>query len=154
MQVSVGRYSTHDAGRHDAAVKRLHDRGAARVRDAIRHLEPGQRVHFDAGDGVVMTVGRAHEQEEDAELAELRVEVELAREVVAIAVEALNFYARAETYHAIRMIGDPPCGGFADDCDDTHGDESYVRLMPGAFAREALRKMDALDDDDSNPEDG
>lgn len=46
---------------------------------------------------------------------------------------ALAYYANPETYFAIAMIEDPPCGDFLDDVSETHlGDK------PGKRAREAL----------------
>jgi hypothetical protein len=57
------------------------------------------------------------------------------------AIEALAFYANPESYHAILIFGDCPCGGFADDMDENHGFDLYDRPMPGSRAREALREM-------------
>jgi hypothetical protein len=57
------------------------------------------------------------------------------------AIEALAFYANPESYHAISIFGDRPCGEFADDMDENHGFDLYDRPMPGSRAREALRAM-------------
>lgn len=57
------------------------------------------------------------------------------------AIDALAFYANPESYHALVIVGDPPCGGFADDFSDDHGFDYYDRPMPGALAREVLRAM-------------
>ena len=52
--------------------------------------------------------------------------------------EALTFYADPENYHAVMILGDRPCGLFAEDFSDDHGHEDYDRPMPGKRAREAL----------------
>lgn len=49
--------------------------------------------------------------------------------------EALEFYADPDTYAAIGMAGDPPCGAFLDDLDDAH-DPGCPK--PGKRARAAL----------------
>lgn len=51
--------------------------------------------------------------------------------------EALMFYADPENYHAIKFIGDPPCGSFIDDFSEVN---NYNRPMPGKLARETLTK--------------
>ena len=53
---------------------------------------------------------------------------------------ALEFYANPETYHAIVMLGDEPCGEFADDFseDEWTKESGYDRPMPGKIARTAL----------------
>jgi hypothetical protein len=53
---------------------------------------------------------------------------------------ALGFYANPETYHAIAMLGDRPCGEFADDFseDEWTKESGYDRPMPGKIARAAL----------------
>jgi len=56
-------------------------------------------------------------------------------------VEGLAFYANPGNYHAVAFMFDPPCGGFADDFDEDHGETLlYNRPMPGKRAREALAK--------------
>jgi hypothetical protein len=59
-------------------------------------------------------------------------------------LEALDFYANPETYHAIAAIGDPPCGDFirdgaplteSDPYEDYRGDGGGYY---GKRAREAL----------------
>jgi hypothetical protein len=54
--------------------------------------------------------------------------------------EALEFYADPETYHAIAILGDRPCGEFADDMSVDFWTKNcgYDRPMPGKRAREAL----------------
>lgn len=49
--------------------------------------------------------------------------------------EALAFYADPDSYFAIAIMADRPCGEFAD---DVSKDETYGRHMPGAKARAAL----------------
>ena len=51
--------------------------------------------------------------------------------------DALSFYGSPSSYHAIWFVVDPPCGGFADDLSEDHGDD-YERQMPGKLAREVL----------------
>ena len=54
---------------------------------------------------------------------------------------ALEFYAQADTYHAITFLPDRPCGEFIDDFDLGYGDFTewdYDRPMPGMRARYAL----------------
>jgi hypothetical protein len=46
---------------------------------------------------------------------------------------ALEFYAQPETYFAIAFVGDPPCGEFLDDFEETELGEK-----PGKRARAAL----------------
>lgn len=52
--------------------------------------------------------------------------------------EALEFYADPDTYFAIAIIPDPPCGAFWEDFSEDHGDPFYSRAMPGKLAREVL----------------
>lgn len=54
-------------------------------------------------------------------------------------IEALAFYAAADTYHAIGFFPDPPCGEFMQDFSE-HGDLTYPDgdMRPGKRAREAL----------------
>ena len=54
-------------------------------------------------------------------------------------IDALNFYADPETWHAVMLWGDRPCGEIADDYSEDHGHPDYDRPMPGARARQALR---------------
>ena len=53
--------------------------------------------------------------------------------------EALEFYADPDTYFAVLVVGDAPCGEFADDFSE-HGDADFPAgdLRPGKRAREAL----------------
>jgi hypothetical protein len=56
--------------------------------------------------------------------------------------EALVMYADPESYHAIAFYFDRPCGEFADDFSEDHGNSFYQRPMPGARARAALADAD------------
>jgi hypothetical protein len=56
-------------------------------------------------------------------------------------IDALRFYATAQTYHAVTVLVDRPAGEFADDFSDDHGDEYYERAMPGKLARETLTRL-------------
>lgn len=60
--------------------------------------------------------------------------------LIAELVEALAFYGEPENYHAVAFWFDPPCGEFKDDFSEDHGHPDYNRAMPGAKAREVLRK--------------
>lgn len=55
-------------------------------------------------------------------------------------VEALEFYADPENYHAILILPDRPSGAFADDFSDAEHPD-YDRWMPGKLARETLAAM-------------
>lgn len=61
---------------------------------------------------------------------------------------ALEQYANPAFYHAIMFMFDRPCGGFADDFSDDHGDAFYDRPMPGKAAREALQNKDKDESDE------
>lgn len=50
--------------------------------------------------------------------------------------EALEFYANPETYFAIALLTDPPCGDFATDESETN---TELGIRPGKRAREALK---------------
>lgn len=57
--------------------------------------------------------------------------------------EALSFYADPESYFAIALWTDPPCGEFADDLDESYKDMPEFETnmegeRPGARARKAL----------------
>lgn len=58
-------------------------------------------------------------------------------EALAIAVDALGFYASPETYYAVALLCDRPCGEFADDLDSTRDGIS----RPGKRAYEALQRI-------------
>ena len=60
-----------------------------------------------------------------------------------VAIETLTLYAHPESYHAIRLLCDRPCGWFADDVSKT-GHPHYDRKMHGAAARKALVKIQKL----------
>ncbi len=58
-----------------------------------------------------------------------------------VAVEALALYAEPESYHAISLLVDRPCGWFAEDRSLIRGHPFYKRSMHGAAARRALRSV-------------
>lgn len=62
-------------------------------------------------------------------------------EKISILTEALAFYANPESYHAMVILGDPPCGEFAEDFSADHENSFYRREMPGKRARDALAKL-------------
>lgn len=53
-------------------------------------------------------------------------------------VEALAFYALPETYHAISILTDPPCGEFAEDFSDNN---DYDYPKPGKLARDTFELL-------------
>ena len=67
-------------------------------------------------------------REKDAEIERLR--------------EALDFYADPETYFGLMVLGDPPCGAFADDFSDDHGHPYLDGPRYGKTARAALNTED------------
>lgn len=55
--------------------------------------------------------------------------------------DALAFYANPDSYFAVFIVGDRPCGEFADDfsyCDHLAEYGPYDRPMPGKHARVTL----------------
>ena len=60
-----------------------------------------------------------------------------------VAVETLALYANPESYHAIWLVCDHPCGWFEEDVSKTDHPH-YSRKMHGAAAREALAKIQKL----------
>lgn len=60
-------------------------------------------------------------------------DVVLDKEDIALIIRTLGFYADPETYFAIGLINDDPCGPFIDD-----GNDTYLGDKPGKKAREVL----------------
>jgi hypothetical protein len=90
----------------------------------------------------------ARRREADAEYWEGLVIAELATVVrernhlrahVAALVECLEFYADPETYFAWAFLGDPPCGEWEDDFEDTG---PQLGVKPGKRARAVLDAPD------------
>jgi hypothetical protein len=52
-------------------------------------------------------------------------------------LDALHFYADPETYFAISLIPDPPCGDFIEDFSET----PELGMKPGKKAREVLNVL-------------
>lgn len=63
------------------------------------------------------------------------------KKALGMALEALQFYADPENYHAMSFLADRPAGGFADDFNRNHGHEFYDRPMPGKLARATIKKL-------------
>ena len=88
------------------------------------------------------------EQQQRMMLLEQRV-AELTRErgtlqaQLAVVVQALEFYADPETYHACTFMFDRPTGGFDKDMEQEHGHPDYDRPMPGKLARHTLANLPA-----------
>lgn len=62
---------------------------------------------------------------------------DLTPDEVASLVDALMFYANPETYLAIVIVPDPPCGAFVDDVSEVDG----WGCRPGKLAREVLDRI-------------
>jgi hypothetical protein len=59
--------------------------------------------------------------------------------------EALAFYADPDSYFAISMFSDPPCGEFAEDYSEAEREsDGCVKFYPGKRARDALASRPAL----------
>jgi hypothetical protein len=54
---------------------------------------------------------------------------------------ALGFYADPDSYFAIGIFPDHPCGNFINDFDNEHGNDQYDRPMPGRYARMVLKEI-------------
>ena len=63
------------------------------------------------------------------------------RTALGTAMLALDYYANPDTYAAIALLPDPPCGDFIHDVSKA-GD--YGRRMPGKMARRALGKINKI----------
>jgi hypothetical protein len=76
----------------------------------------------------------------DNEIKRSHIDADQLRARIEALEAALRFYANPETYHAIAMLGDRPCGEFADDFseDEWTKESGYHRPMPGKIARAAL----------------
>lgn len=74
------------------------------------------------------------------------------KELSAILHEAINvieFYADPETYFAIGLICDPPCGEFADDGSEDYDHPDMSGWRPGKRARAFLRKFGERGNDET-----
>jgi hypothetical protein len=70
-------------------------------------------------------------------------ELDRYKRALGVAMDALHFYAQSESYHAIAIICDPPCGEFARDFGwDLAAD--YERKMPGRTARIAMKTLNRV----------
>jgi hypothetical protein len=65
------------------------------------------------------------------------------QKALGMVMEALEFYADPEEYHAVAFMVERPAGGFADDFGSPreHRHPHYDRPMPGKRARKALKKL-------------
>jgi len=68
------------------------------------------------------------------------VDKEKANRIIDKLIDALSFYADPDTYFAIGILPDKPCGAFIDDMSEDH-DGDYNRPMPGKLARQTLREI-------------
>ena len=136
----------------DDLVKRLHSLATAfgihapeeQIKYLAAFLETGtetleQWVKEAANEIERLTVGYVAREmaEEKARAATKRAEAVEAE--VARLREALEFYADPGNYFAVMIMGDPPCGAFADDVSDT-GEEYGWRH--GKRARQALAQQE------------
>lgn len=74
----------------------------------------------------------------DPEVEKKIEKLEKEREIL---LETLLFYASWETYFAITVMGDPPCGPFIDDFSDVETEYGFNTWRPGRRAREAADKL-------------
>jgi len=65
-------------------------------------------------------------------------QIERYKKALGFAIDALEMYAAPESYHAVMIVGDPPCGEFAY---DFSFDNIYNRDMPGCKARITLKVL-------------
>lgn len=79
-------------------------------------------------------------EELENQLADAMNDLHRTEAALRTAVEALGFYADPESYFAVAIAGDPPCGDFAYDFDEQH---SRPDMGPrhGKLARETLRSL-------------
>lgn len=68
--------------------------------------------------------------------------IEAQQEEIARLREALAFYADPDSYFAMVIMADPPCGEFSEDFSEDHSGD-YDRPMPGKRARAALQEAQA-----------
>ncbi len=82
-------------------------------------------------------------------LRELRAKVRQQDRALRVLVEVLAFYADPETWFAVSLLGDRPCGPIADD----HGKTGHPQLpvKPGKRARKALLKVAKILKVEENP---
>jgi hypothetical protein len=64
-----------------------------------------------------------------------------------VLIEALEFYADPESYWAIMIIGDQPCGEFAEDISDDYEHPAIIGPRPGKTARTALNSIKRIVND-------
>jgi hypothetical protein len=67
-------------------------------------------------------------------------------EEIAPLLVALSMYADPDSYFAIAIWGDEPCGEFADDYGPDDEFPDYDRPMHGKLARDALRAWRGLEE--------
>ena len=62
--------------------------------------------------------------------------------IISDLIEGLNFYADPDTYFAIMILSDPPCGEFYYDFSDDHKSNQYDNPMPGKLARKVIQQVE------------
>jgi hypothetical protein len=90
------------------------------------------------GDGLPTTEEQLKTRKTQARRAERRHD-----RALILAIETLALYANPESYHAIAMIYERPCGWFEGDVSKTDHPH-YAREMHGDAARKALAKIQKL----------
>ena len=60
---------------------------------------------------------------------------------IKVLLRALHFYADPDSYFAIGILPDRPCGDFADDFETTYDNLGEKVWRPGKLARETIRKV-------------
>ncbi len=68
-------------------------------------------------------------------------EIENYKRALGIVMDALELYARPNSYHAIAFMADRPAGAFADDFSRIKDSVIYNRPMPGKAARKAFAEL-------------
>lgn len=63
------------------------------------------------------------------------------KKTLIFALEALTHYADPQSYHAILIAGDPPCGWFDSDKDYN---KAYKRPIHGKLARQTIKKINKI----------
>lgn len=123
---------------------RAEDRAEA-AEQRVRELEDGAQLLFwDAYERREERFTWEGSSEETRERYRRRASVESTKlkAKLAAAIEALRFYGDPDTYVAVAMIADPPCGEFIEDFSEIDGVE-----RPGKRARATLAEIEG----DGNP---
>lgn len=113
--------------------------------EADRRAEAAEQKVADIEDDYL----RRHKDAVDRmeRIVELEGRIEAAEARAARLEAALEFYADPETYFALLIVGDPPCGEFIEDFEETEGVDGPT-VKPGKRARAALTPTKETDNAD------